>query len=98
MLYYIETRNSTYVLDEEEMTWERICVSQDSGALRTDGGELTKWPEIKVGESLILLGPPIAEHADGRIVFTSTVKKVCIYANSDSHQPNPQPTAPEWHR
>lgn len=81
MTYYIETLNSTYVLDDEEMTWERIKTSEDSGPLRTDGGELTAWPQIRIGEPLALLGPPIADHASARVIYTTAVTKICTYAD-----------------
>lgn len=81
MTYFIETENSTYVLDDEEMTWERVKVSGQSGYLRTDGGQLTTFPKIKVGEPLTMLGPPIVEDATARLIYTTPVTKVCTYAD-----------------
>jgi hypothetical protein len=55
------------------MTWERIEHTEQSGELRTDGGELSVWPEIKLGQPLIILGPPIRPFTYGRIIMTSDI-------------------------
>lgn len=65
---------SVYILDDEAMTWARVKRGPESGYIRTDGGDLVAFPEIKIGEGLALLGPPIVSQADGRIVFTSPVR------------------------
>lgn len=87
MKYLVDTKNSSYILDDEAMTWERAKTSERSGYVRTDGGQLTSFPEIKIGESLILLGPPFVENAVARIVMTSLVERITYpHVDSDSTQ------------
>lgn len=69
---------SVYILDREQMTWEKTKHIPAITAIapmpvRTKGGPLIKWPEIHIGQPMILLGPPITEGTDGRAITTSYV-------------------------
>jgi hypothetical protein len=77
MKTYVETRSgSVYVLDNVKMTWYRETETDDSGPLRTDGGDLSSFPAIKLDEPMLLLGPPIREWAVGRVIATTPVVKI----------------------
>jgi hypothetical protein len=82
---YVRTESgSLYLIDGERwtsgaglpLTWERVEETKDSGLLRTDGGDLVNYPEIKLGQPMLLLGPPIVEWAVGRLIMTTPVKSV----------------------
>lgn len=77
MKAFVRTRSgSMYLIDNEQMTWERLEKTADSGPLRTDGGPLLVEPEIKVGEPMIVLGPPLPTWAAARIIMTTDVTEV----------------------
>jgi hypothetical protein len=65
---------SVYILDQSAMSWERVVKSKQSGRIRTDGGQLTEWPIITLGEGVEMYGPPINPAATGRLVYTSDVQ------------------------
>lgn len=70
--------NSTYLLDQEKMTWLRTDspVLESAYPLRTPGGSLNEWPEIKIGQGIRILGPPINPLATFRLVYTANVVSV----------------------
>lgn len=65
---------STYELsrDAEGMRWRRLSATLASGSLRTEGGELLRWPEVQVGERCELLSEPFVPPFR-RLVRTSVV-------------------------
>lgn len=65
---------SVYLLDKTQMTWERVVSTEKSGPIRTDGGPLTVWPIVVVGEGVEMYGPPIDSTKDCRLVHTSDVQ------------------------
>ena len=67
---------STYILDKDQMTWERVFTALLSGPLRTVSGKLTVWPVIKLGESMDMECPPFVEGAILRLVSTSEVMSI----------------------
>lgn len=67
------TTGSTYVLDKNDLTWTRLFKSPASGQMRTETGKLDHWPNVKVGESLVMIGPALNPHSGGRMIITSKV-------------------------
>jgi hypothetical protein len=47
---------SLYELDREQLTWTRLKHHPDSDSLRTESGQLYEWPEVVVGEPVVMLG------------------------------------------
>lgn len=81
MKAYVRTKSgSLYLVDDEEMIWARLEETADSGQLRTDGGDLSCFPEIKLDEPMILLGPPLVHWTYGRIIMTTPVVEVTYSA------------------
>ena len=62
--------------DGAGMRWRRVEATLGSGVLRNDDWPLLEWPEIEVGWSAVLVGPPLIAGADARIVRTSRVVEV----------------------
>jgi hypothetical protein len=70
---------SVYILNSDEMTWRRQRAIPDlpsSNPMRTADGTLNKWPDLRIGESMVLICPPIVEGAAGRAIITSPVAEV----------------------
>ena len=79
MIYNVRTQTgSIYQIDTEAMTWTRLESTEHSGRLRTDGGALSCEPEIKLGERMIILGPPITPWTYGRIILTTPVVEILV--------------------
>lgn len=78
--YFVKTETgSIYVLNREKMSWRRAAASKHP--VRTDDGQLVEWPIMNVGQPLVLLGPPIAQDADLRVIRTSNITEVQIVAS-----------------
>lgn len=74
---------STYLLDDERMTWSRLRERPYEGfyegwkdTVRTQEGPLNAWPSIMVGEPLNLIGPPLSEGTNVRLISTSPVVEI----------------------
>lgn len=67
---------STYILDSEAMTWERVVAGDGSNYVRTSGGQLTTWPTVVVGRRADLYGPPLDPTKDVRWTSTSEVLSI----------------------
>jgi hypothetical protein len=70
---------SAYILDPKKMTWRRERIIPDGPSpnpMRTQEGTIDKWPELRQGESMILICPPLVEGTDGRAIITSPVAEV----------------------
>jgi hypothetical protein len=71
---------SIYFLSKNTMTWGRIKFVEQGDdnpyPVRTPGGQLTVWPEVRVGYSVDMMGPPLTPGATVRLVTTSRVVKV----------------------
>lgn len=67
---------SIYVLNRQKMTWERRYESENSGGIRQTSGELTHWPEIKVGQSVILADKSVLPGFSYHAVYTSNVVEI----------------------
>ncbi len=71
----ITETGSRYLIDRKKGTWERIQTGETSGDLRTTGGVFIDVKLAK-GQSMALIGPPINDDADGRLVITSRVIEI----------------------
>jgi hypothetical protein len=58
--------------NSEGMRWQRVTATFASGVLRNEGARLLRWPEVRVGESCLLLSEPLVPPYT-RIVWTSAV-------------------------
>ena len=75
---------STYHLDKEAMTWEKTTANPIATALapqpvRTSGGRLLQWPVFEIGKEVSLVGPPLNEAADYRIITTTRIIRIVKY-------------------
>lgn len=77
MIIHVRTKSgSLYEVDNENKKWARLEKSEGSGPLRTDEGELSSDAHIKLGEPMILLGPPLVPQTWGRIIMTTDVVEI----------------------
>jgi len=73
--YFVKTETgSVYLLNRSRMSWRRA--SSSKYPIRTDNGSLLEWPSIEVGKPLILIGPPLTEGADVRVISTSLITEI----------------------
>jgi len=77
MIYRVTTRSgSVYKIDETAHRWSRITTTDESGGLRTEDGDFGEVNEVEVGKPMMIMCPPIVEHANCRVIYTSPVIKV----------------------
>jgi hypothetical protein len=77
---YVKTRSgSIYALDDSAMIWERIEKTGDSGLLRTETGQLLSFPQVKLGQRALILGPPINEQSVARTIVTTPIVEIHMY-------------------
>ena len=78
----ITESGSSYVLERDTMTWGRFRGTPDRESLfapvRTKEGKMLKFPEVKVGESMTILCPPLVEGTIGRMISTSFVVEIIL--------------------
>lgn len=67
---------STYIIDNEAMTWERVIPGPGSVNVRTKGGPLYLSPSAVIGYPCIIVGPPLTEGADFRYIQTTPVTSI----------------------
>lgn len=67
---------STYLIDVENMTWERTEHAPESKYVRTGGGKLWSMPHIQKEHPMVLLGPPIDGDMDIRVITTTPVVEI----------------------
>jgi hypothetical protein len=74
----VETQSgSIYELDNVKMTWRRSFENTGlSGVLRSDGGEMSSFPAIKLDKPMVIQCPPIVSHAIGRAIVTTPVVQI----------------------
>jgi hypothetical protein len=74
---------STYVLRQKGMTWERVVQPRIQGSqpLRTLSGTLNQWPDVRLGQGMLLYGPPLDTAKDYREIYTSDVMEI-----SETHE------------
>jgi hypothetical protein len=72
---------SVYKVNTDAGTWDRIQETDESGPLRTDGGELTNVYDMEIGKRMILFGPPIVPMTSGRIIMTTPVVRITVEAS-----------------
>jgi hypothetical protein len=74
----VETQSgSIYELDNVKMTWRRSFENTGlSGVLRSDGGEMSSFPAIKLDKPMTIQGPPFASHAVARFIVTTPVVRI----------------------
>jgi hypothetical protein len=76
MKTWVETQSGQiYVLDNVKMTWARLAdfTSSDPASI-VDGGDLSSFPDIKLDEPMIILGPPQVPWTWARIIMTTPVR------------------------
>jgi hypothetical protein len=79
MKAYVRTESgSLYVIDEDAAEWARVETTADSGPLRTDGGAITSVHDMKIGERMLILGPPIAAATCARCIMTTPVVSISL--------------------
>jgi len=66
---------SIYLVDTDAMTWERLSNTGVS-PIRTETGPLTEVPELVVGRSAELIGPPFVPNAVARAIITSRIVEI----------------------
>jgi len=67
---------SRYLIDYDNQTWERYKTGDESGELRSDGGQFIDISPLEIGKSLAMMCPPYHEKADGRAIITSAVLSI----------------------
>jgi len=74
MKVYTES-GSIYELNRKAMTWvkSREVIPDPISPMRTTTGKLTKWPDLQVGEPLVLICPPLVEGTEGRAILGTRV-------------------------
>lgn len=71
-----KTFNSTYVLDEENETWERTetnGVVDPDNPLRSISGEMWGHSAIVIGWPVLIYGPPMVPDSQMRAISTTEV-------------------------
>lgn len=66
---------SIYLLDREKMTWSRPD-NPNSPMVRTNVGDLKKWPEVAIGQPMVLIGTSLTPGGLCRAMTTSLVVAV----------------------
>lgn len=70
----VTTKSGTrYLIDLEAKTWERLSATDRSGPLRTESGKIVYIEGPVIGESMIIVGPPLNGSSLGQVIFTSLV-------------------------
>lgn len=67
---------SVYRIDPETQTWERVCVGEKSGHLRTESGVFESITGPVIGDSMVLVCPPLSAAVSGRLIQTSAVTSI----------------------
>jgi len=67
---------SRYLIDYDNLTWERYKTGETSGELRSDGGTFIEIGYLEVGQRAIIFCPPFHEKAEGRAVITSQILSI----------------------
>jgi hypothetical protein len=71
--------NYEIVRGERGMWWRRISATSASGPLRGSGPwPLFRWPAVRLGSSVVLVGPPYVQGTAARVVVTSRVVDVKV--------------------
>jgi hypothetical protein len=64
---------STYRIDIEAGTWERLDHHPDSHFLRTESGTFESIGDVVIGRSMVLIGPSLTDPAAKRVIETTPV-------------------------
>jgi len=80
MTKFTTVSGSHYTLDTVNKKWYRPS-NENSLSVRTSGGDYTVVSEIKVGEPVIIVCPPLVEQALARFITTSEVAMIHEEAN-----------------
>ena len=88
------TSGSVYIINHIANTWERVNENPEHQQfVRNEDGETgdaktgASFVDLigpKVGESMIILGPPLVEHAQGRMITTTPVASIEPLSDEES--------------
>ena len=67
---------SLYILDRQNMRWERVRAGEGSTFVRTSGGDLLEFPSIALGLPLMMFGLSLTPGGIMRLIFTTPVVEV----------------------